>query len=140
MKKFVALVITSLLSLFAASARAEVSPWNCPAEIDGSPGKIRDEVQTFLDRKELEGALELATDCATFGSSLDVSIIMPVLDAYDAVLPSLLTRVQKQTFDEMNKRCENKYANQGTLGLSMAAHCQAHVYQAFESVFSPNEE
>lgn len=122
-----------LLALIPFYAHAEdISPWSCPAAIDGKPDLIGDAIEKSLAAKDIESAAEFASSCATFGSSIDVSLISPVAMALEEKLKPALRSDEKAMLQRFLKKCADKgQESGGSLGRAMAAHCSLKVYRGF---------
>ena len=121
-----------LIPFFAHAEDQPLSPWNCAAAIDGKPDLIGDAIEKSLAAKDIESAAEFASSCATFGSSIDVSLISPVANAFDEKLKNSLRGDEKAMLQRFLKKCVDKGENEGgSLGRAMAAHCSLKVYRGF---------
>jgi hypothetical protein len=125
-------ILSAVFFSAQAFALEPVSPWTCPASIDGNVDAIGDQIDTYLAKNDLESAAELASDCATFGSGIDVSLLGPVMGAYSAALGKHLSSSETLVMDSFLQKCQLKGEQEGgSLGRSMAAHCQLKVYMGF---------
>lgn len=91
MKKYVvrSLVLALALAGLTQIATADVvksekaksySAWNCPAELDGDVDKIEEAITDYLKEDNVGAAAQLASNCATFGSGIDVMLLAPIND------------------------------------------------------------
>lgn len=111
-----------------------ISPWVCAQEVDGNAEKIAEQIQKRLTHDDIDGAIAFASTCATWGSSMDVSLIAPVANAIAKDISSKLTKNQKAVMNELLAKCQKKGDDDGgTLGQSGAAHCKLNVYHGFYS-------
>lgn len=110
----------------------------CPKKIELNADLIEKNIKHYIEQKELWAAALIASNCATYGSSMDVSIISKIAEAYDVSLQKTMTKDQYKSLTSMSAKCWQKYAgpDNGTMGSSQAAHCSLKVYQAFDSIYS----
>ena len=112
---------------------AAVDPWaGCPAAIDGKADLISEQINIQLKKNSIEGAAALASNCAVFGSNIDVSLINPVVYAYLTALNGQLDESEGKMMNKFLENCAKKgEASGGSLGRAMAAHCQLKVVSGF---------
>ena len=138
MKKILVTTAVLLAMTTAAFASEDVSPWNCPANLDGKVEEIGNQIEKFLSKKQLESAAQLASNCSTFGSSIDVSLVGPILMAYSEKAAKLPTAVKNIRKDMINRCIKKGEAEGGTLGRAVSVHCQLKVELAIDSAYGKN--
>lgn len=121
-------------------ASEEISPWICPASLEGNVDKISAEIDSHLAKKQLGHAIQIGTVCASFGSNIDVSLLSPVLEALHTALETKISRTENRVMFDLLKKCADRDPNGGSLARSAAAHCQMNVLHGFYSalVMEPN--
>jgi hypothetical protein len=141
------LILTLIIA--ATSAQADEEPgakivstdeiYSCPASLDGNPDAIGQNIEHYIKEKQVLVAAEIASDCAVFGSSIDSSLISQVTEAINKGLQKKLNDKNKALLSSKIERCYDRYAGKngenGTLGLSEAAHCSLKVFLAFDSLY-----
>jgi len=129
MKQILFLIIGMLI---ATTSHAEISAWNCPAEIDGQPELIEKQIEKALKENQLEVAAQFASNCATFGSLIDVSLLSGINEAFYAKLKKKLQKAEMQVMNKFLSNCAKRgNKSGGTLGRSEGAHCMLKVYEGF---------
>ena len=135
------LAFASALSL---SAHADDQPVNvddleiftCPKELEYKGQLIVTAVDELLTKNRVEAAAELASDCANWGSSMDVAILSPVIDRQYTELNKILTGKVQTQMEKMIAKCTAKgEAEGGTLGRAVAAHCAFKVVAGFYAAY-----
>lgn len=114
--------------------------FTCPASLSGKADLIAKNIEYYIAENQLFIAQELASDCADFGSSIDVGLISPVLEALDKNLNKHMKTYQKKDLADKLSLCSKRFAgangqDNGSLGRSAAAHCELKIYGAFDSLY-----
>lgn len=127
------LVLASGLALASTAKAGE-----CPVEFGNA-----DYMDTVIDKIEkspscYEGA-ELARDCA-LGAGGDYAIARTAETKCSADFDKKLTIADKRTYNSLMAKCAKKYAKmEGTMYVSMAAHCRLNVAALYSNLFTPAE-
>jgi len=128
-----ALVLASGLS-FTTQASAE----DCPVEF-GNETYMDTVISKIEQSPSCYEGVELARNCA-LGASGDYAIARTAQTKCTADFEKKLSRAEKRTYDSLIAKCDRKYAKmEGTMYISMAAHCRLNVSRLYSDLYSPAE-
>jgi len=111
-----------------------INAYICDSKIDGDVDKIVEAIADKLLNQDVAAAVQLARNCASFGSLIDVFIIAPVYQVITDEIEPKLSPKQKEVMKELLKNCEERGEQSGgTLGRSETAHCSLKVVEGFRA-------